>query len=594
MRRHRYGISLHEYCIKSHMEYLLDEWDYKKNGNLMPKDVTAGIQKKVWWLQPYDDERTGKHFDFSWQASIVSRVYGIGCPYLSGKAVWIGFNDLTSTHPELAAEWDYEKNKILPSEVTARSNRKVWWKCSICGHKWKTIIFNRTTAGCPECVKELRTSFPEQAASFYLEKHFPDTESGSRTVLDGKELDVYIPSVPAAVEYDGVQYHKSIRRDLDKNRLCMEKGILLIRIREEGCPAMEDAPFLKVISCVPGKEESLADAIRQAGESLGISGMDVDIGRDRQEIYSRYIKRRRENSLAVTHPDLAAQWDYGKNGSLTPENVTAGSQKKVWWQFPYDDLKTGRHFDFEWQASVVNRVNGSGCPYLFNQAVWKGFNDLATTHPELAVQWHPARNGNLTPENVTAGSQKKVWWQISYDDLKTGRHFDFEWQASTINRVKGNECPYLSGRAVWRGFNDLVTTHPELAAEWDYEKNGDLKPEDVTAGSGRKVWWILSYDDKETGRHFDFSWEAVIKDRAGGHKCPYLTGNKVWKGFNDLETYCKENRRLDILSWWDYEKNGSLKPSDVTIKSGKKVWWRKNGKSCLRGIQGIVNIKDTK
>ena len=503
-------VSLQEYCIENHMEYLLEEWDRKKNGSLTPENVTAGSSKKVLWILSYDDEKTGKHFNFEWKSQIFSRAKGTRCPFLTGHKVWKGFNDLATTHPELAAEWDYEKNKLLPFEVTAGSGKKVWWKCKVCGHRWKAAVAFRRISGCPECAKELRTSFPEQAAAFYLEKHFPDTESGNWKVLDGKELDVYIPSVPAAVEYDGKRYHKNVKRDLEKSRLCTEKGILLIRIREEGCPAMEETPFLKVISCIPGNEEGLADAIRQAGEILGISSMDVDIGRDRQEIYSRYIKRRKENSLAVTHPDLAAQWDYGKNGSLMPENVTAGSGKKVWWLQPYDDSKTGKHFDFSWQAEIKSRT-------------------------------------------------------------------------------REKECPYLTGKKVWKGFNDLVTTHPELAAEWDYEKNGDLKPEDVTAGSGRKVWWILSYDDKKTGRHFDFSWEASIKDRAGGHKCPYLTGNKVWKGFNDLETYCKENERLDILSWWDYEKNGDLKPSDVTAGSGKKVWWIKNGIGCLKQVRLTVN-----
>ena len=492
-------ISLQKYCIENHMVYLLNEWDYKKNGCLVPENVTTGSEKKVWWCLPYNDKKTGKHFNFEWRASIANRVNGSGCPYLSGKAVWRGFNDLAITHPELAAQWhpvkngsltpenvtagsnknvwwlqsyddedtgkhfdfewaasitkrvngrgcpfltghkvwkgfndletycrengrldilnqwDYEKNNLLPSEVTAGSGRKVWWKCSICGHGWKAEIINRRISGCPKCAKEMNTSFPEQAVSFYLEKHFPDAENGNWDVLDGKELDVYIPSVPAAVEYDGVQYHKSIRRDLDKNRLCMEKGILLIRIREEGCPAMEDALFLKVISCIPKKEDSLADAIRQAGEILGVGDMDVDIERDRQEIYSRYIKRRKENSLAVTHPELAVQWDYEKNGNLTPENVTAGSNGKVWWLLPYDDRKTGRHFDFSWQASIANRARGTGCPFLTGKKVWKGFNDLETYCREnekldILSQWDYEKNGDLKPSDVTVRSQRKVWW----------------------------------------------------------------------------------------------------------------------------------------------------------------------------------------
>ena len=424
-------ISLQKYCIENHMEYLLNEWDYKKNGCLVPENVTAGSEKKVWWCLPYNDKKTGKHFNFEWKSQINNRANGAGCPFLSGHKVWKGFNDLATIHPELTAEWDYEKNKLLPSEVTAGSRKSVGWKCKDCGYRWKTAVVDRNKTGCPKCAKEMKTSFPEQAVSFYLEKHFPDAENGNRTVLGGKELDIYIPSIPAAVEYDGRRFHKNVKCDLEKNRLCAGRGILLVRIREDGCPAMEDAPFLKVISCAPGKEESLADAIRQAGEILGVGDMDVDIERDRQEIYSRYIKLRKENSLAVTHPELAVQWDYEKNGNLTPENVTAGSNGKVWWLLPYDDRKTGRHFDFSWQASIANRARGTGCPFL--------------------------------------------------------------------------------------------------------------------------------------------------------------TGKKVWKGFNDLETYCRENGRLDILSQWDYEKNGDLKPSDVTVRSGKRVWRVKNGKSELRYISNFIH-----
>ena len=497
--------------LKTTHPELAAQWNYERNGSLTPENVTAGSQKKVWWLFPYDNPKTGKHFDFEWESQINNRANGADCPYFFGRAIWKGFNDLETVNPELAAEWDYEKNELLPSEVTARSGKKVWWRCSICGHGWKAEISNRKKSGCPECAKELRSSFPEQAVSFYLEKHFPDTESGNWKVLDGKELDVYIPSIPAAVEYDGAQFHKNGKRDKEKNQLCAEKGILLIRIREDGCPPMEEAPFLKVISCVPGKEESLADAIRQAGKILGISSMDVDIGRNRQEIYSRYIKRRKENSLAMTHPELAAQWDYGKNGSLTPENVTAGSGKKVWWRMSYDDEKTGRCFNFLWQATIASRVNGAGCPFLTGHKVWKGFNDLATTHPELAVQWHPT-------------------------------------------------------------------------------KNKKLKPEDVVAGSGKRIWWLLPYDDEKTGRHFDFEWMASINHRVCGAGCPYLSGKAVWKEFNDLETYCRQHGRLDILSWWDYKKNGSLKPSDVTAKSNKKVWWIKDGESLKRKVKDVMRV----
>ena len=125
-------------------------------------------------------------------------------------------------------------------------------------------------------------------------------------------------------------------------------------------------------------------------------------------------------------------------------------KKKVWWLLPYDDPNTGKHFDFEWQALISNRNSGNDCPYLNGKAVWPGFNDLATINPELAAQWHPTKNGDLKPTQITAGSRKKVWWLLSYDvpmdypvKALRGRHFDFEWQA-VVNSRKNNGCPYLA------------------------------------------------------------------------------------------------------------------------------------------------------
>ena len=91
--------------------------------------------------------------------------------------------------------------------------------------------------------------------------------------------------------------------------------------------------------------------------------------------------------------------------------------------------------------------------------ILKGYNDLQTVNPELAKQWHPTKNGNLKPTNVMANSNKIVWWMYQYNNLD-GTHFNFEWKASINSRNRGNGCPYLSGHAVYRGFNDLQTVNP--------------------------------------------------------------------------------------------------------------------------------------
>ena len=272
--------------------------------------------------------------------------------------------------------------------------------------------------------------------------------------------------------------------------------------------------------------------------------------------------------MATTHPELAKEWHPTKNGDLMPENLTAGSDKKIWWFKPYDDPNTGNHFDFEWQVRIAERLHGDGCPFLSNQALWKGYNDLQTTNPNLAAEWHPTKNGSLTPADVTAGSEQIVWWYLPYDDPITGKHFDFEWQAGIDHRSLGNGCPYISNKAVWPGYNDLATTNPKLAMEWHPTKNGVMTPQNITAGANKKAWWYVPYDDPQTGRHFDFEWAAFINSRSQGAGCPFLSNQAVWRGYNDLATTNPE-----LAKEWHPTKNGCLLPEDVTAGANKKIWW---------------------
>ena len=105
---------------------------------------------------------------------------------------------------------------------------------------------------------------------------------------------------------------------------------------------------------------------------------------------------------------------------------------------------------------------------------------LLVTHPELAKEWNYDKNAPLSPDKVSSGSHKKVWWSCPQGH---------DWEALISNRAKGNACPYCSGQWVIVGKTDLATVKPELAEEWNYDKNGSLKPTDVTVGSGKKVWW---------------------------------------------------------------------------------------------------------
>lgn len=212
------------------------------------------------------------------------------------------------------------------------------------------------------------------------------------------------------------------------------------------------------------------------------------------------------------------------------------------------------------------------------------FVSLAEARPDLAKEWNYEKNGDLRPEDVGHRSDKKVWWICPYDvpddypvESLRGKHFDFEWKAAIGNRT-GNQrlgCPYLSGQAVWPGFNDLQTVNPELARQWHPIKNGGLKPTQVTVNSNKKVWWYLPYDVPNDysikslrGKRFDFEWQAKICNRNNGSNCPYLSNQAVWTGFNDLTTIIP-----NIAKEWHPTKNKGVKPTQVVASSKKKVWW---------------------
>ena len=211
------------------------------------------------------------------------------------------------------------------------------------------------------------------------------------------------------------------------------------------------------------------------------------------------MDNKKEQKYVSDNALLVAEWDYEKNDELKPSDVTANSGQKVWWK-----CSKGH----EWKAQIRSRNKGSGCPYCAGKLALKGITDLQTLNPSVASEWNYETNGDLKPENFTAYSNRKVWWKCSKGH---------EWEALIASRNKGSGCPYCVGKLALKGVSDLQTLNPSVASEWNYEKNGDLKPEDFTAYSGRKVWW------KCTEGH---EWQALIANRTRGTGCPYCSGRK--------------------------------------------------------------------
>ena len=261
------------------------------------------------------------------------------------------------------------------------------------------------------------------------------------------------------------------------------------------------------------------------------------------------------NLLKDRYPELLKEWDYEKN-NIDLERLTYGSNKKVWWI-----CKIGHSYN----TIISSRtLLSTGCPFCSgNKAGYE--NSLLKTHSEISKQWDYKKN-ELRPEDVTFGSEKKVWWVCS-------KKHSFYQRINKRTR-RSFSCPYCSGQKVGYG-NDLKSRHPKIAKEWDYKKN-ELRPEDVTPFSTQYVWWICSK------KH---SYQSKIANRSSLKTgCPYCSGQKVGYG-NDLKS-----RHPKIAKEWDYKKN-ELRPKDVTSGSEKKVWWIcKIGHSYYSGIQPRTNL----
>lgn len=242
----------------------------------------------------------------------------------------------------------------------------------------------------------------------------------------------------------------------------------------------------------------------------------------------------------ITNISLQKEWATEKNDQQ-PKVLSTYSRARFWWR-----CEKGH----EWQASVESRVHlKRGCPYCSNQAVAVGENDMTTTAPEMAKLWHPVRNGELRPTDITSGSRKIIWWQCDRGH---------EWQAKAYIIKAGCACPYCAGKQPIEGETDLATVHPHLVKMWS--PRNTLLPTEVTAASHKKVWWVC-----EKGHEWEAKVDTVTLTGSG---CPYCAGKRAIPGETDLATL-----RPDLMEQWDFEKN-TLKPEAITVASHDKAWWK--------------------
>lgn len=243
--------------------------------------------------------------------------------------------------------------------------------------------------------------------------------------------------------------------------------------------------------------------------------------------------------LDSDYPDLQSWWDCSRNGGGI-ENIKAGSHKKACWICP-----EGHSFE----RPIREQVKKKNCPYCDGNKPILGETDFATEYPDAKIYWDYSKNKNDYPENYSKWSNKKKWWVCPHGH---------QWESTIGSFTRGLRCPYCSNKSVLKGFNDIKTTNPELMDIWNFDKN-KISPEEITRASGKSVWWVCEKNHE---------WKTkVLNVSTNGSRCPYCSGVKSLKGFNDISTLAPY-----LIKEWNYKKN-LFDPEDYTVGSEKYVWW---------------------
>lgn len=402
------------------------EWDHEKN-DLNPNVYFPYSNVYVHWICKHHHR---------WSARINNRTrLRTQCPYCSGIKPIIGKTDLASLFPEVAAQWAPE-NSGTPSDVTARSNRLIVWRCNK-GHRWKTKVYHRTDGEeCPYCRENNTVS-----KAYNLETMYPDIAARWHPTAN----DTRKPS-----EFTPHSHYKAWW-------LC-EKGHsyssqIYYQTRGVRCPIC-------------------------AGKKV-IAGV---------------------NDLESLAPNLAAEWDLFQNGSILPRHVSLHTNQRYFWKCSA--------CNYSWLASPNNRSRGTGCPSCKHCCVDSNVNSLAVINPTLALQWDMQRNTPLTAHDIAAYDNRSYYW------LCPEGH---SWRASPANRNKGTSCPFCQHKKSIVGENDFLTLHPKLATQWHPTKNGTRSPSSYLPQSHEIVWWQC--DNKH-------EWKASIYSRVNGSNCPLCQKRK--------------------------------------------------------------------
>lgn len=403
---------------------LIKEWNWNKNINIDPKTISEKSQKKVWWVDKFGHE---------WQSTIASRTYSkSNCPYCSGNKVLIGFNDLTTTHPKLCKEWDFNKNQITPDHVSKGSNLKVYWICEF-GHSWCASINRRTKGdGCPICsnrqvlqgYNDLKTLYPNIAEEWDYKKNMSLYPEQFVSKSDKKVWWI-------------CKYCKHEWKTRIVERVNGTNCPKCAKIFKTSFPEMATYFYLKKYckdiiwnykdEKINNFEIDIYSPIKNIGIEYDGECWHQNIERDKKKdniCYNLNI-----NIIRIREPNCPKYDSNCKFIYLTDIKINT-LEKTI--SYILNNIFNIQQID----------INIERDRFLIEDLVIhkKLNNSLLHKFPEIAKEWHPFKNGNLLPEHILSKSRKKIWWKCH----QCGN----EWIASVQSRTNGRGCFICSRKRI--------------------------------------------------------------------------------------------------------------------------------------------------
>lgn len=487
-----------------------------------------------------------------WRTPFYTRSHGHGCPKCEkkqgGKKRTVREvkkkGSLQDHYPELTKEWDWDKNELRPDEVVSGSQKVIYWKCSKCGHEWKDSVYNRSKRNsiCPEC-----------------------------KVRKNKENSI------------GAICPESLRYWSQKN----------------------DVSPYEILSGSPRK---VWWKCPECGHEWQSSVSGFKRGRRCPVCAGKIVTEK--NNFASHYPEYAKYWDYEKN-KMKPEEAFYKSNKKYWFKCPIcgrpvkkslDKLSTrplicsnctkrmhtsyGEQFIYYYLSKITDHVENR---YLFD-----GYEiDIYLPEQKVAIEY----NGDYYHANRKQQDREKAQYLEAkglrvmsvYEGDESQRDIyqnDFFVRKNRLDEDLKNVTKFIID-SIFPGEsykpdlerdrfeilklyydapkkNSVATSYPQLAKEWDTQKNQGLTPDVFPPSSHFEVWWKCSNGHE---------WKAPIYSRtSGGNQCPYCHGKRLLPGFNDLKTELPDL----VEKYWEFDLNSKqgIFPDQVKKSSTRKVFWR--------------------